>query len=69
MIKSLAASLLLLAGGTLLASADDVVIEHDRPAVVEHRTTVEEHAHGCETKTVHKESEEGSKTVKKERCD
>jgi hypothetical protein len=70
MVKSLAASLLILAGGTMWAAADEVVIEHERPAVVEHHVTVEKSAPGgCDTKTVHKEGVEGSTTVKKEHCD
>jgi hypothetical protein len=76
MMKSVAAGVLLLAG-TMFAAADEktvieehsspgVVIEHDRPAVVEKR--VERHG-DCDSKTVHKEGVEGSTTVHKERCD
>ncbi|HZP77673.1 MAG TPA: hypothetical protein VFB45_16125 [Pseudolabrys sp.] len=56
-----------------------VVIEKDRPApsvtiekrdapVVEKKTKVETTGSGCDSKTVHKEGPEGSKTVKKTEC-
>jgi hypothetical protein len=77
MMKSVVAGLAFLAAGTIVAAAEDRVIIHgpgiaveerDRP-IVEKRTTIESERHGCDTKTVHKEGPEGSKTVTKERCD
>jgi hypothetical protein len=57
---------------------DGVVVEHDHPAVTiekrEHPAVVKKKiettgAGGCDSKTVHKETDYGSKTVKKTNCD
>ncbi|HEX5212559.1 MAG TPA: hypothetical protein VFW22_12600 [Pseudolabrys sp.] len=58
---------------------DGVVVEHDHPPVViekhEHPAVVEKKSiettgsGGCDSKTVHKETEYGSKTVHKTNCD
>ncbi len=76
MIRTLLATAALLAAGTIVAPAEDVIVKErpgvvvtpDRPAV-EKRTTVETDRANCDSKTVHKEGPEGSKTVHKERCD
>ena len=55
-----------------------VVIEHDHPAVTiekrEHpavveKKTIETTGSGCDSKTVHKDTDYGSKTVTKTSCD
>ena len=55
------------------AFADEVVIHHDDgPAAVESHTQVEKliSSDGCESKTVHKENDQGdSKTIHKTNCD
>ncbi len=67
--------------GTLTAQAETVieekrnpavVIEHDHPAAVTGEKKVikkETTGVGCDSKTVHKEGLEGSKTVTKTNCD
>jgi hypothetical protein len=51
------------------APSSGVVIEkHETPVVVERRTEVETERSGCSSTTVHKESDEGSKTVTKSDC-
>jgi hypothetical protein len=85
MIKLVVASLALLPAVASLAWAQDrtiikerpavtvpapsVTIEKRKPPVVEKRSVETTGRGGCDSKTVHKEGPEGSKTVKKERCD
>jgi hypothetical protein len=75
-----AALYLMVLSGVLFASsaalADEVVIHHDGPDAVavpppDHHVVVEhDSSEGCQTKTVHKENDEGdSKTVSKTNCD
>ena len=45
-----------------------VTIEKDKPAVVE-KKKIETTGSGCDSKTVHKETDSGSKTVTKSNCD
>ena len=76
MMRTVLATLAILAAGTLTAAAEDVIVK-DRPGVVvtpdrpavERSTTVESDRANCDSKTIHKEGPEGSKTVHKERCD
>ena len=44
-------------------------VVRERGPVVEKKTVETTGRAGCDSKTVHKEGVEGSKTVKKERCD
>ena len=58
---------------------DGVVVEHDHPsvtiekrdhpAVVEKKSIETTGSGGCDSKTVHKETDYGSKTVKKTNCE
>ena len=84
MLKTLGLTALLITAGATWASAEEVIIK-ERPAVtiplpgvgleVERRDRVERREvettgrGGCDSKTVRRESPEGSKTVTKERCD
>lgn len=76
MLKSVLIASAMLWAGTALA--DEVIIHRDAPVEVvtpppsSTTTTVEKHVtpDGCESKTVHKENDEGdSKTVHSENCD
>jgi hypothetical protein len=84
MIKSIALSLMLVAGSSFVSFAQDRVIVDERPAItiplpgvsverrdrtVIERRDVEKRRGDCDSKTVRTEGPEGSKTVTKERCD
>jgi hypothetical protein len=84
MIKSIALSLMLVAGSSIVSFAQDRVIVDERPAItiplpgvsverrdrtVIERRDVEKRRGDCDSKTVRTEGPEGSKTVTKERCD
>jgi len=84
MIKSIALSLMLVAGSSFASFAQDRVIVDERPAItiplpgvsvekrdrtVIERRDVEKKRGDCDSKTVRTEGPEGSKTVTKERCD
>ncbi len=85
MIKSFTLSVALVTATLLSASAQDRKVIEERPVVtvplplpgveVEKRERIERRdvettgRGGCDSKTVHREGPEGSKTVTKERCD
>jgi len=68
MMKFMIAGAALLAA-TGFAAGQDRVAPAPAPGVEIHEHAGPTVRHDCDTKTVHKEGPEGSKTVKKERCD
>jgi hypothetical protein len=76
MTKTVVATILLLGAGTMFAAAEERTVVEEHPGVVlpaphDRSVTVEKSTErgGCESKTVHNEDVEGSKTVHKENCD